>query len=91
MYFTGAVDTEIARHSNVLWAILKMGILFVKTPKSGAHTTIAVAVDPEWEQVSGKWFANCQVVNESKNAKDDETAEWLWEKSLIMTNLKESV
>lgn len=71
--------------------MLKLGALFVKNPKLGAQTIIAVAVDPDWQQVSGKWFANCQVVNECENAKDDETAEWLWEKSEIMVDLKESV
>lgn len=87
----GAVDTEISRHSTVMWLMLKLGALFVKTPKSGAQTIIAVAVDPEWEQVSGQWFADCQVANVGKNAKDDETAEWLWEKSVTLTDLNESV
>ena len=57
--------------------------------KSGAQTAIALAVDPELEQVNGKYFAECRIADESESAKDDETAEWLWKMSEILTGLNE--
>lgn len=57
----------------------------MKTPKSGAQTIIALAVDPELEQVSGRYFQECRIVDECELGRDDEAAEWLWEKSEQMT------
>ncbi|XP_055310381.1 retinol dehydrogenase 12-like isoform X2 [Sitodiplosis mosellana] len=65
--------------------------LFMKTARSGAQSTIALAVDPELEQVSAKYFSDCRIVNESESAKDDEMAEWLWEMYENMTGLNERV
>ncbi|XP_031620661.1 retinol dehydrogenase 14-like [Contarinia nasturtii] len=60
--------------------------LFMKTPKSGAQTSIMLAVDPALEQVSGQYFADCRITNESGAARDDEMAEWLWEASEYMVH-----
>lgn len=60
----------------------------MKTIKSGAQTIIALAVDPDLEAITGKYYVDCEIANESEEAKDDETAEWLWEISEIMTELK---
>lgn len=65
--------------------------LFMKTVKSGAQTIIALAVDPDLEGVTGKYFVDCKIGNESEYAKDDSMAEWLWEVSEFMTGLKELV
>ena len=61
---------------------------FVKTPKSGAQTIIMLAADPDLEQVSGKYFVECQIARESNRARDDELAEWLWNESEIYVGLK---
>lgn len=63
----------------------------MKTIKSGSQTIIALAADPDLEQVSGKYFVDCKIANESERAREDETAEWLWEMSEILTGLKEIV
>lgn len=65
--------------------------LFMKTIKSGAQTIIALAVDPDLETVTGMYYVDCKIANESEQAKDDETAEWLWEMSEIMTEMQEIV
>lgn len=62
--------------------------LFFKTTKSGAQTTICLAVDPELEKVTGKYFSDCKEKNTAKQAKDEEMAEWLWKKSEELTNVK---
>lgn len=50
-----------------------------------------LAVDPDVEQVSGRYFADCGIANESESARDDEMAEWLWEVSEEITELNSNV
>lgn len=84
----GGVKTDITRDQNIFMKLLFFVIQFLyKTPKSGAQTSIALAVDPDLEKVSGKYFSDCKIVAESKEAQDDETAEWLWNKSEEITGL----
>lgn len=74
----GAVRTELARHLTVMSVLLKPFFLFYKTPKSGAQTSIMLAVDPDLANVTGRYFADCKIANESAAAKNDEDAAWLW-------------
>lgn len=84
----GAVKTELQRHINIMsYLALPFSPFLFKTPKSGAQTTLAVALDPEYENVTGKYFADCAVVKETKDAQCDDTAEWLWKKSEEITAL----
>ena len=71
--------------SRVIMAPMKA---FWKTPKSGAQTQIRLAVDPELEKTTGKYFENSQEATPSCAARNDETAVWLWQKSVELTNLK---
>lgn len=61
---------------------------FMRTAESGAQTTVMLAVDPELEDVSGKYFVNCQIAEESPQAKDTEMAEWLWIQSEETTGVR---
>lgn len=63
---------------------------FFKTPKSGAQTTLAVALDPELEKVTGKYFSDCKVKKEGSAARDDDLADWLWKISDEWTKLSVS-
>lgn len=86
----GAVDTEIFRH---LPKFFSLGLNFVKlfffkTPRSGAQTSIRLAVDPELEKVTGKYFSDCKEKECGKLGQDDDTAEWLWNMSEKMTGVK---
>lgn len=65
-----------------------MKSLFFKSTKSGAQTTIRLAVDPELEKVTGKYFSDCVEKEVAKQARDEETAEWLWKKSEELTHVK---
>ena len=62
--------------------------LFYKTPEQGAQTQIMLAVEPELEKVTGKYFVGCKETEPSNKAKDDSMAEWLWNKSQEMTGLE---
>lgn len=83
----GAVRTELARNLSIMkYAALPLHVV-TKTPKSGAQTSIMLAVDPNLDGVTGKYFADCAVTKESKAAQCDETAVWLWEVSERLTGL----
>uniref|UniRef100_A0A1L8E4K0 Putative dehydrogenase with different specificities related to short-chain alcohol dehydrogenase n=1 Tax=Nyssomyia neivai TaxID=330878 RepID=A0A1L8E4K0_9DIPT len=86
----GAVNTELARHIPAFFQYLlrPAGYLLYKTPKSGAQTQIRLAVDPDLENVTGKYFSDCKVTKPNQEAMDDETATWLWNESVKWTKLE---
>jgi NAD(P)-dependent dehydrogenase (short-subunit alcohol dehydrogenase family) len=89
----GVVRTEIIRG----WIISPMDVLtrvlqlFAKTSMEGAQTQIRLAVDPELETVTGKYFSDCEVKQPASHADNSETAKWLWEKSSELVKLDRSV
>lgn len=88
----GVVNTELGRYMVnpfVRDYIMKpLFSPFFKTPLEGAQTQIRLAVDPELESVSGKYFSDCKEKEPSAAAQNDSTATWLWNKSEEMTKLK---
>ena len=58
-----------------------------KTPKAGAQTQIRLAVDPELEGVTGKYFSDCTEARTSRAATSDENAAWLWKTSEEWTGM----
>lgn len=60
---------------------------FFKTPKSGAQTTIKLAVDPSLEKISGKFYDDCTESKLRFGAVNDELAEWLWKTSEELVGL----
>lgn len=89
----GVIISELQRFAFLMKICLSPLILFMKTPKSGAQTIIALAVDPELEQVSGRYFQDCHIVDECELARDDDTADWLWQTSeeLVAINNNENI
>lgn len=67
----------------LLWPLLK-------TPKSGAQTTLYAALDPELEDVSGLYFSDCKPKKMAPAALDDKTAKFLWEQSEKWTRAKKT-
>lgn len=84
----GAVKTELNRYQSVMSVIFYPMYFFFKTAKQGAQTSLTVALDPDLEKVSGKYFDNCRITAESRAAQNDEEAEWLWNISEEWTKLK---
>ncbi|KAL7048380.1 hypothetical protein ACKWTF_003331 [Chironomus riparius] len=87
----GVVRTEILKS----WSFSLMDIftsivmIFGKTPMEGAQTQIRLAVDPELETVTGKYFSDCEEKKLSTaDAKNPEIAKWLWEKSSELVKLE---
>ncbi|XP_037040300.1 retinol dehydrogenase 12-like [Bradysia coprophila] len=84
----GVVRTELSRNLAILqYAALPLHP-FTKSPKSGAQTSIMLAVDPDLKSVTGKYFADCAISKESTAAQCDETATWLWDVSEGVTGIK---
>lgn len=84
----GVIRTDIGRNSPFVFALMyAFGFLFYKSLKSGAQTTLACALDPDFKDVTGKYFVDCKIAKESKEALDDETAEWLWRASEKLAGL----
>lgn len=87
----GIVDTDIYRYQNLLVKFcLHIVHYILKTPRSGAQTTISCAIDPTLRDVSGKSFTDCNISLESSKARDDDTAEWLWQTSVKLTDFMSS-
>lgn len=81
----GVIRTNIYR-KYYLWYSLVI-LPFSKSVKSGAQTTLAVALDPEFEKFNGQYFCDCKIGNVSKAASDDDMADWLWRTSEKFTEL----
>jgi retinol dehydrogenase 13 len=86
----GVVNTELGRFNPTFQ---KYGAPifspWLKTPVEGAQTQIALALDPDLEKVSGKYFENCKEVKQNREARDEETAAWLFAKSLELVGLND--
>ncbi|CAG5133263.1 unnamed protein product [Candidula unifasciata] len=67
----GVVDTNLHQHLPIAKSTLSSIILFpikfilMKTPLQGAQTIIRLAVDPELERITGKYFSDCEEKNTS--------------------------
>lgn len=66
---------------SLLWPLLK-------TPKSGAQTTLYAALDPELSNVTGKYFSDCAEKKVAPAATDDKMGQLLWEESEKWTHSK---
>ncbi|CRL06704.1 CLUMA_CG019438, isoform A [Clunio marinus] len=85
----GVVKTELGRHmsANFQRFFMKPFSFLYKTPWEGAQTQICVALDPDLENVTGKYFSDCKEKTPSSNARNDETAKWLYDKSIELVKL----
>lgn len=89
----GIVQTDLGRHMDSWLRPIYRQVFqpYYKTIHEGAQTQIKLAVDPELENVTGKYFVDCEEAKPSKSALDAKLAEWLWVAStkLIKSKLKD--
>ncbi|GAV03477.1 hypothetical protein RvY_13896-2 [Ramazzottius varieornatus] len=79
----GLVYTELFRNmsfakSMTSYITAPIMWFFMKSARAGAQTTLYVALSPDLEGVSGKYFSNCQEAAPSDRALDEEMARRLW-------------
>lgn len=63
--------------------------LFGRNSEYGSQTHVMLAVDPSVNDVSGKYFLDCQQHDPGYLARDANMARWLWERSEKLTRLNE--
>ena len=78
----GVIRTNLIRHNPVLnMAAAVLGPLFLKTVAQGAATQVYVATNPGLANVSGEYFADCNVAAPRADALSAATAKQLWDVS----------
>ena len=79
-------------HGNILSSLMALlwrgASLFVKTPESGAQTSIFCAVDESLDSESGLYYSDCAAKTPEPQALSDEDARRLWDLSEELTGLK---
>ncbi|XP_059054771.1 retinol dehydrogenase 11-like [Achroia grisella] len=61
---------------------------FFKSPLEGAQTSLYLAISEECDQITGKYFADCEESNMSLKAQDECLAKQLWSMSEELVKLK---
>lgn len=61
--------------------------MLFKDTIAGAQTQIRLAVDPALENVSGKYFRDCEKATPLFMPRDENIGKWLWKKSEELTGL----
>jgi len=91
----GGVATNFGRNNGLVRWLKHIGYHALKgelvSSKRGASTVIFLASDPSIKGVTGAYFKNCIQVESSPISKDKIIARKLWELSLELTSLNESV
>jgi WW domain-containing oxidoreductase len=78
----GVIRTNLIRHNPVLNAAAAVfSPLFLKTVAQGAATQVYVATNPALANVSGEYFADCNVASPRADALSAAAAKQLWEVS----------
>lgn len=85
----GGVSTGLGANNGPLIHRVAMTLArpFLKSPESGARTSIHLATSPVVAGVSGAYFASCKQTPGSRESRDPEVARRLWEVSERMTGL----
>lgn len=88
----GVVQTELGRHIiNFKWikpVYKAICTPIYKTPYEGAQTQIKLALDPELEKTSGRYYSDCELDEPSAAAQSEENARWLWNESVRLLSEK---
>ena len=84
----GVIRTNLQRHMNpVLAAAMSIGgPLALKTVAQGAATEVYVAAHPKLANVSGQFFADCNIATPRADANDEALARRLWQVSEEIVN-----
>ncbi|XP_041449146.1 retinol dehydrogenase 13-like isoform X2 [Drosophila obscura] len=92
----GVVNTELFRNWRLFQTEFGKYLLkplfwpFVKSPKSGAQTSLYAALDPNLNHITGQYFSDCKPKKVGSAALDDKTAKFLWTESEKWTGLNGS-
>jgi NAD(P)-dependent dehydrogenase (short-subunit alcohol dehydrogenase family) len=82
----GFLHTQIFREAGA-WLRFFVRIT-AKKPEAGARAIVRLALDPELENVSGKYFKELRMAESSESSRDEQAAQKLWEISEQHTHPK---
>ncbi|KAM9645563.1 retinol dehydrogenase 12 isoform 2-T2 [Trichechus inunguis] len=74
----GIVRSELVRHSFLLCLLWRLFSPFLKSAWEGAQTSLHCALAEDLEPLSGKYFSDCKRTWVSPRARNNKTAEHLW-------------
>lgn len=84
----GVVRTQLAEEANWMMKLFYwIGSPFMRSPQSGAETSIYLATADEIQEQNGQYFRNKKVATPASIAFDDELTERLWQLSADLTHL----
>ena len=84
----GAVASRLGQDNGWLGKLATSAFRpFALTPEKGARTSLHVALSPELEGVTGRYFARCKERQSSKRSHDRELAAALWRDSARMVEI----
>jgi NAD(P)-dependent dehydrogenase (short-subunit alcohol dehydrogenase family) len=85
----GGVRTRLGAHNapRIHRWLMWLATPVLRSPEQGARTSVHLASSPKVAGVSGEYFANCKPASSSKESRDPEVAEQLWEISERLTGL----
>lgn len=88
----GFVGSNFARNNGLL-ARVAMTLLrpFARSPEKGAETAVYLASSPQVEGVSGHYFIDKEEATSSPESYDEAVAQRLWQVSMELTGLTETV
>jgi retinol dehydrogenase-14 len=85
----GPVSTNFGKNNGGPMALFfRLGKPFMRSPEQGADTLIWLAVSPDVEDVSGKYFSDRKEIEAKEIAYDEGARRRLWEVSEDLTGLK---
>lgn len=87
----GVVNTDLFQYVHWLVRIPQklLANLFFMTPKQGADNSLYVALSPELECTSGKYFVNCLPVKSSEETYQEDLQRRLWIVSCKLTGIQD--
>jgi NAD(P)-dependent dehydrogenase (short-subunit alcohol dehydrogenase family) len=84
----GVVGTQLAEEAGWTMKLFYwLGKPFMRSPKSGAETTIYLATSDDIESMSGQYFKDKNPAKPATIAYNDDITSQLWERSAILTEL----
>ncbi|MBW00093.1 Retinol dehydrogenase 12, partial [Eschrichtius robustus] len=84
----GIVRSELVRHSFLLCLLWRLFSPFLKTAREGAQTSLHCALAEGLEPLSGKYFSDCKKTWVSPRARNNKTAERLWNVSCELLGIR---
>ncbi|XP_025151089.1 retinol dehydrogenase 12 isoform X2 [Bubalus kerabau] len=85
----GIVRSELVRHSFLLCLLWRLFSPFLKTTWEGAQTSLHCALAEGLEPLSGKYFSDCKKTWVSPRARNNKTAERLWNVSCELLGIQQ--